>query len=60
MRLLVQARVIHSNSQEWTHIQNAVRAIQESAEADENETAMQTSEELLEALQLSRCMLIMG
>lgn len=55
-----QARVIHSNSQEWTHIQNAVRVIQESAEADENESGMQTSEELLEALQLSRCMLIMG
>ena len=39
--------------------QHALRHIQESAEVDENEIIMQTSEELLESLRLSRCMLIM-
>ncbi|KAG0609818.1 hypothetical protein M758_7G016200 [Ceratodon purpureus] len=55
-----QARAIHSNSSEWIQIQTAVQAIRETAEADENDIGLQTCEDLLEALRLSRCMLIMG
>jgi len=37
-----------------------VQSIQETAEAEDNEIGQQTCEELLEALRLSRCMIIMG
>jgi len=58
--LILQARVIHSNSSEWIQIRDSVQAIKETAEAEDNEIGLQTSEELLEALRLSRCMIIMG
>ncbi|XP_024385430.1 dual specificity protein phosphatase PHS1 [Physcomitrium patens] len=55
-----QARVIHNNSSEWMQIQDAVVAVRETDKANENVIGLQTCEELLEALHLSRCMLIMG
>lgn len=55
-----KARVIHSNSLEWSRIKEAVENIKETSEANQNEIGIQTCEELLEALHLSRCMLIMG
>lgn len=60
MAFVTQARVIHSNSSEWIQIQAAVQDIKETAEADANEIGLKTCEELLEALHLSRCMLVMG
>jgi hypothetical protein len=60
LTFITQARVIHSSSSEWVQIQAAVQAIKATAEADDNEIGLQTCEELLEALHLSRCMLIMG
>ena len=55
-----QARVIHSNSPEWVHMQQSVQAIKEAAETEDNDIGVQTCEDLIEALRLSRCMLIMG
>ena len=55
-----KARVIHSSSLEWSQIKEAVKNIKETSEANQNEIGIQTCEELLEALHLSRCMLIMG
>lgn len=57
---ILQARAIHSNSSEWIQIRDSVQSIQETAEAEDNEIGQQTCEELLEALRLSRCMIIMG
>lgn len=55
-----KARVIHSTSLEWSRIKEAVEIVKETSEAYQNDIGIQTSEELLEALHLSRCMLIMG
>lgn len=52
--------MIHNNSSEWMQIQDAVVAVRETDKANENVIGLQTCEELLEALHLSRCMLIMG
>lgn len=60
IRVLFQARVVHSGSNEWTAIIFAVEKAKEKAKVDENEVGENTCGELLEALNLSRSLLLMG
>eukprot|EP00850_Spirogloea_muscicola_P000016 SM000001S04418 [mRNA] locus=s1:71854:82695:- [translate_table: standard] len=58
-----QARVIHSSSSEWQELQATVKAVQAraaSAADAADEMLGATCEEMLEALRLSRCFLLMG
>ncbi|KAG6549053.1 hypothetical protein Mapa_009496 [Marchantia paleacea] len=58
--LTPQARVVHSGSNEWTAIIFAVEKAKEKAKVEENEVGENTCGELLEALNLSRSLLLMG
>ncbi|KAH9306500.1 hypothetical protein KI387_010904 [Taxus chinensis] len=55
-----QARVIHNSSTEWQSIKDATENSRNIASAEGDEMGKTTCTELLEALELSRCMLLMG
>ncbi|XP_013643483.2 dual specificity protein phosphatase PHS1 [Brassica napus] len=55
-----QARVIHSCNPEWTLIREATEKAQAKANSEGDEVGEVTCSELLEALELSRCLLLMS
>ncbi|PIM99527.1 Dual specificity phosphatase [Handroanthus impetiginosus] len=55
-----QARVIHNASPEWLQIKEAAEKAKDSATAERDEIGEMTCSELLEALELSRCLLLMN
>lgn len=54
-----QARVIHSCSPEWLKIKEAAEKAKDAAVSEGDEIVEMTCSELLEALELSRCLLLM-
>ena len=57
--LLFQARVIHNCSPEWLKIKEAAEKAREAAVSEADEVGEVTCSELLEALELSRCLYLM-
>ncbi|KAM2033059.1 hypothetical protein ACFX1T_015004 [Malus domestica] len=55
-----QARVIHNCSLEWLQIKEAAEKARDAASAEGDECGEMTCSELLEALELSRCLLLMS
>ncbi|KAH6800857.1 dual specificity protein phosphatase family protein [Perilla frutescens var. hirtella] len=55
-----QARVIHNASPEWQQIKEAAEKAKDAAVAEGDEIGEMTCSELLEALELSRCLLVMN
>lgn len=55
----MQARVIHNLSHEWVHIKEAAEKARHTAIMEGDEVGEMTCSELLEALDLSRCLLLM-
>ncbi|OWM62734.1 hypothetical protein CDL15_Pgr020028 [Punica granatum] len=55
-----QARVVHNSSAEWQQIKEAAEKAREAAVAEGDEIGEITCTELLEALELSRCLLLMS
>ncbi|KAM7480203.1 hypothetical protein LguiA_028416 [Lonicera macranthoides] len=55
-----QARVIHHSSQEWLQIKEAAERAKDAAISEGDEVGELTCSELLEALELSRCLLLMN
>ncbi|MCD7454310.1 Very-long-chain (3R)-3-hydroxyacyl-CoA dehydratase [Datura stramonium] len=55
-----QARVIHNCSPEWLQIKEAAEKAKEAAISEGDEIMEMTCSELLEALELSRCLLLMN
>ncbi|KAF3773666.1 Dual specificity protein phosphatase [Nymphaea thermarum] len=55
-----QARVIHNSSFEWQQIKDGAERAKAKATADGDEIGEMTCSELLEALELSRCLLLMN
>lgn len=55
----MQARVIHSCSPEWLKIKEAAEKAKDAAVSEGDEIVEMTCSELLEALELSRCLLLM-
>ncbi|KAL8456827.1 hypothetical protein ACS0TY_034897 [Phlomoides rotata] len=55
-----QARVIHNASPEWLQIKEAAEKAKDAAIAEGDEIGEMTCSELLEALELSRCLLVMN
>ncbi|KAG6413011.1 hypothetical protein SASPL_125708 [Salvia splendens] len=56
----IQARVVHNASPEWQQIKEAAEKAKDSAVAEGDEIGEMTCSELLEALELSRCLLVMN
>lgn len=54
-----QARVIHNSSPEWLQIKEAAEKARDAATSDGDEVGEVTCSELLEALELSRCLYLM-
>ncbi|KAK9278621.1 hypothetical protein L1049_028194 [Liquidambar formosana] len=54
-----QARVIHNSSSEWLQIKEAAEKARDAAILEEDEVGEVTCSELLEALELSRCLFLM-
>lgn len=55
-----QARVIHNSSPEWLQIKVAAEKAKDAATSDGDEVGEMTCSELLEALELSRCLFFMS
>lgn len=55
----MQARVIHNAGPEWQQIKEAAEKAKDAAIAEGDEIGEITCSELLEALELSRCLLVM-
>ncbi|GAV60178.1 DSPc domain-containing protein/Act-Frag_cataly domain-containing protein [Cephalotus follicularis] len=55
-----QARIIHNNSQEWLQIKEAAEKARVMATAEGDEVGQMTCTDLLEALELSRCLFFMS
>lgn len=55
----MQARVIHNTSPEWQQIKEAAEKAREAANSEGDEIGEVTCFELLEALELSRCLFFM-
>ncbi|KAL9231574.1 hypothetical protein vseg_006786 [Gypsophila vaccaria] len=55
-----QARVIHNSSAEWLQIKDAAEKAREAAVSEADEVGEMTCSELLEALELSRCLFLMS
>lgn len=55
-----QSRVIYKDSLEWKQLQKAAERCLNTAKSNENEDNVATCMELLEALSLSQCVLLMG
>ncbi|KAL2633412.1 hypothetical protein R1flu_004891 [Riccia fluitans] len=58
--LTPQVRVIHCGTNEWSAINFAVEEVKKKAKEEENEIVEATCGDLLEALSISRCLLLMG
>ena len=56
---MLQARVIHNCSSEWLQIKEAGEKARVAAALEGDEVGEVTCSELLEALELSRCLLLM-
>ena len=56
---MLQARVVHNLGHEWTQIKEAAEKARQTAIMEGDEVAEMTCSELLEALDLSRCLLLM-
>jgi len=54
-----QARVIHNTSLEWLQIKKAAEKARDSASSESDLISETTCSELLEALELSRCLLFL-
>ncbi|KAK4395509.1 Dual specificity protein phosphatase PHS1 [Sesamum angolense] len=59
MNKALEARVIHNASPEWLQIKEAAEKAKDAAIAEGDEIGEMTCSELLEALELSRCLLLM-
>lgn len=57
--LKLQARVVHNSSMEWQQIRHAAEKARAIAVSNNDEIGEMTCSELLEALELSRCLLLM-
>lgn len=57
--MLEQARVIHNSSPEWQQIKEAAEKARATATSEGDEIGEMTCSELLEALELSRCLFLM-
>ena len=57
---LVQDRVVHNSSAEWQSIKDAAERARNRASVEVDDVGTTTCTELLEALELSRCLLLMG
>ncbi|XP_058082101.1 dual specificity protein phosphatase PHS1 isoform X2 [Magnolia sinica] len=55
-----QARVIHHSSPEWQQIKDSVEKARDVAVMEGDESSQVTCSELLEALEMSRCLLLMN
>ncbi|PON67250.1 Dual specificity phosphatase [Parasponia andersonii] len=55
-----QARVIHNSSPDWHQIKEAAEKARDAASSEGDEVGEMTCSELLEALELSRCLLLMS
>jgi len=55
----MQARVVYNSSSEWLAIRHAAENAQTAAVSNNDEVGEMTCSELLEALELSRCLLLM-
>ncbi|KAK3164234.1 hypothetical protein QOZ80_1AG0014560 [Eleusine coracana subsp. coracana] len=55
-----QARIVHNSSQEWQHIRHAAENARAVAVSNNDEVGEMTCSELLEALELSRCLFLMS
>ncbi|RWR76489.1 dual specificity protein phosphatase PHS1 [Cinnamomum micranthum f. kanehirae] len=55
-----QARVIHSSNSEWQCIKDAAEIARDAALSEGDEIGQMTCSELLEALEMSRCLLLMN
>lgn len=55
-----QARVVHNSSAEWQSIKDAAERARNRASVEGDDVGTTTCTELLEALELSRCLLLMG
>ncbi|KAG2678416.1 hypothetical protein I3843_11G001300 [Carya illinoinensis] len=55
-----QGRVIHNSSSEWLQIKEAAEKARDAASSDGDEVGEMTCSELLEALDLSRCLFFMS
>ncbi|XP_048539854.1 dual specificity protein phosphatase PHS1 isoform X1 [Triticum urartu] len=55
-----QARIVHNSSLEWQGIKHAAEKAREIAVSNNDEIGEMTCSELLEALELSRCLLLMS
>ncbi|KAL0342271.1 UNVERIFIED_CONTAM: Dual specificity protein phosphatase PHS1 [Sesamum calycinum] len=60
MNKALEARVIHNASPEWLQIKEAAEKAKDAAIAEGDEIGEMTCSELLEALELSRCLLLMN
>ncbi|XP_059640653.1 dual specificity protein phosphatase PHS1-like isoform X2 [Cornus florida] len=58
--LTPQARVVHNSSAEWLQIKDAAEKARDAAISEGDEIGEMTCSELLEALELSRCVLLMN
>lgn len=56
---MLQARVIHSSNPEWQCIKDAAEIARDAALSEGDEIGQVTCSELLEALEMSRCLLLM-
>lgn len=57
--LIAQARVVHNCSPEWLQIKEAADKARDAAISEGDEASELTCSELLEALELSRCLFLM-
>lgn len=55
----LQARIIHNTNPEWGQIKEAAEKAREAAVSEKDELGEVTCSELLEALELSRCIFLM-
>lgn len=55
---MLQARVIHSSSSEWQQIKAAVEKVRDLAVSNDDGFGELNCSELLEALELSRCLFL--
>lgn len=55
----LQARVVHNSSVEWLQIKEAAENARDVASLEGDEAGEMTCSELLEALELSKCFLLM-
>lgn len=56
---ILQARVVHNSNPEWLQIKETAEKAREAAAAEGDENGELICTELLEALELSRCILLM-